>query len=140
MVIVKGLTKVTGHQKHVHVLVEPSPKCKNIFVPGNSTELKPGGSRVDVVLRNLSGRDIILELHTEVGIVLAANKVPSILMPGVLEKNVQDDKDDESIQCQSAQAELSESELRQTEMDPEEILQKVDLSGTTDWNDRKLTI
>ena len=48
--IVKGLTKDTGHQKHVHVLVEPSPKCKNIFVLGNTTELKPGGSRVDVAL------------------------------------------------------------------------------------------
>ena len=48
--IVKGLTKVTGHQKHVHVLVEPSPKCKNIFIPGNTTELKPGRSRIDVVL------------------------------------------------------------------------------------------
>ena len=34
-VIVKGLTKVTGHQKQVHVLVEPSPKCKNIFIPAN---------------------------------------------------------------------------------------------------------
>ena len=39
---VKGLTKVTGHQKCVHVLVEQSPKCKNIFIPGNTTELKPG--------------------------------------------------------------------------------------------------
>ena len=34
--IVKGLTRITGHQKCIHVLVEPSPK----FVPGNSTELK----------------------------------------------------------------------------------------------------
>ena len=26
-IVVKGLTKVTGHHKHVHMLVEPSPKC-----------------------------------------------------------------------------------------------------------------
>ena len=45
-------------------------------------------------------RHIILEPHTKVDIVLAANKVPSILTPDVLEKNVQDDKDDESVQCQ----------------------------------------
>ena len=64
----------------------------------------------------------------------AANKVPSILIPDVLEKNVQDDGDDESVQCQLAQAELSESEIRQAEIDPEEILQKADLSGTTDWD------
>ena len=48
--VVKGITKINGYQKHVHVLVELSPKCKNIFVPGNTTELKSGGSRVDVVL------------------------------------------------------------------------------------------
>ena len=52
MTRVKGLMRGTGHQKHVHVLLEPSPKCKNIFVPGITTELKPGGSRVDVVLQN----------------------------------------------------------------------------------------
>ena len=42
-VIVKGLAKVPGHHKHVHTLVESSPKCQNIFVPGNTTELKLGG-------------------------------------------------------------------------------------------------
>ena len=60
-VIARGLTKVTGHQKHVHVLVEPSPKCTSIFVPGYTCELIPGGSGVAVVLRNLSGRDVTLE-------------------------------------------------------------------------------
>ena len=134
MLIVKGLMKVTRHQKHVHVLVEPSPKCKNIFVPGNTTKLKLGGWRADVVLWNLSGRDIILESHTEVGIFSAANKVPPILAPDMLEGNVQDDENDASVQCLSAQAELPESELRQTGIDPEEILQKVDLLGTTDWD------
>ena len=63
--IAKGLTKVTGHQKYVHVLVEPSPKCKIIFIPGNTSELMPGGSGVAVVLRNLSGRDVTLEPYTE---------------------------------------------------------------------------
>ena len=43
-VIARGLTKVTGHQKHVHVLVEPSPKCMSIFVSGYTSKLIPGGS------------------------------------------------------------------------------------------------
>ena len=30
-VIVKGLTKVTGHYKQVHTLVESSPKCQNVL-------------------------------------------------------------------------------------------------------------
>ena len=65
-VIARGLTKVTGHQKHVHVLVEPSPRCMSIFVPGNTSELIPGQSGVAVVLRNLSGRDIMFKCHTEI--------------------------------------------------------------------------
>ena len=54
-VVVKGLTKITGDQKHVHMLVEPSHKCMSVFVPGNTSELVPGGSSITVVLRNLSG-------------------------------------------------------------------------------------
>ena len=69
-VVVKVLTMVTGHQKSVHALVEPSPKCKSIFVPGNTSELRPGESGVTVALRNLSGRDITLEPHTEIGTAL----------------------------------------------------------------------
>ena len=68
-VVVKGLTTVTGHQKCVHMLVEPSPKCTSIFVPGNTSELRLGGSGVAVVLINLSRRDITLEPHTEIGMV-----------------------------------------------------------------------
>ena len=62
-VIAKGLTKVIGHQKHVHVLVESSAKGMSIFVPGNTSELIPGGSGIAVVLRNLSGRDVTPEPH-----------------------------------------------------------------------------
>ena len=63
-VIARGLTKGNGHQKYVHVLVEPSPRCMSIFVPANTSELIPGGSGVAAVFRNLSGRDITLEPHT----------------------------------------------------------------------------
>ena len=77
--------------------MKPSPKCKNIFVPGNTTELKPGGSEVDVVLWNLSGREVILEPHTEGGMISAANKVPPMLAPEVIKEDVQDDEDDEKV-------------------------------------------
>ena len=49
-VIARRLTKVTGHQKHVHVLVESSPKCTSIFVSTNTSKLIPGGSGVAIVL------------------------------------------------------------------------------------------
>ena len=98
-VVVKGLTKVTRHQKHIHVLVEPSLKCMSISVPGNTSKLIPGGSGVAVVLRNLSGRDVTLEPHTEIGMVTTANIVPSIQVP-----SKQDLGEHEKVQCMSAQA------------------------------------
>ena len=75
-VVVKGLTMITGHQKHVHVLMELSPKCTNVFILGNTSELRPGRSDVTVILRNMSGRDVTLKPHTKIGTVTAANLVP----------------------------------------------------------------
>ena len=110
------------------MLVEPSPKCKNIFVPGNTSELIPGGSGVAVGLQNLSGRDVTLEPHTEVGMVTTAYIVPSMQMPGN-----QDLSENEKVQCKSAQADLSEK-IQQEETDPKDILQNISLSGIADWD------
>ena len=52
--VVKGLSTVTGHHKHVHVLVELSPKCTTVVLPGNTLELKPGNSNIKVVVVNKS--------------------------------------------------------------------------------------
>ena len=130
-VVVKGLTKVTGHQKYVYVLVEPSPKCISVFVPGNTSELIPGGLGVTVVLRNLSGRDITLESCTEVGTVTAVNIVPSMQVDN---EPKLDDK--EKVQCMSAQVQPSDLSAgwQQGSIDPEDILQKLDLSRIDDWN------
>ena len=37
-IVVKGLTMITGHHKHVHVLMEASPKCVNVFVLGSTSD------------------------------------------------------------------------------------------------------
>ena len=55
-IVAKGLTTITGHHKHVHVLVESSPKCVNVFIQGNTSELRPGQSEVKVVIQNRSGK------------------------------------------------------------------------------------
>ena len=75
----------------------------SVFVPGNTSELIPGGSGVTVVLRNLSGRDITLESHTEVGTVTTTNIVPSMQVG-----NEQKLDDKEKVQCMSAQVESSD--------------------------------
>ena len=129
-VITEGLMKVTGHQKHVHVLVEPSPECMSVFVPGNTSELIPGGLGVMVALRNLSGREVTLEPHTEVGIVTAANIVSSIQI-----SNEPDMGMDEKIQCLFVQADLSGG-TSQRVTESEDFLQKIDLSGIDKWDSK----
>ena len=110
------------------MLVEPSPKSKSIFIPGNISKLIPQGSCVAVVLRNLSGRDVTLQPHTEVGIVTTANIVPSIQIPGE-----QDLGENEQVQCMSAPADLPKG-TQQRDTESEDILQKTDLSGIDDWD------
>ena len=87
---------------------------------------------MDVVLWNSLGREVTLELNTKVGTVPTANKVPPTLIPKVIEENIPDEEDDEKIQCKSAQVDLSSSKSKEVKVDPEEILQKVDLSGIPD--------
>ena len=127
-VVPKGLTKVTGHQKHVHVLVEPSPNHMSIFVPGNTSELIPGGSGVAVVLRNLLGRDVTLELYTNVGIITTVNIVPSIQIP-----NEQDLDKNEKVKCMSVQTDLCEG-AQQEDTESEDIFQKIDLCRIDNWD------
>ena len=73
--VVKGLTTITGHHKHVHMLMESSPKWVNVFIPGNTSELRPGKSEIEVVVQNRSGKDVKLKPCTEIGTVIMANIV-----------------------------------------------------------------
>ena len=71
--VVKGLTMITRHHKHVHVLVELSHKCLNVFILGNTSKLKPGNSDIEVVIQNRSGKDVKLKPGTKIGTVISAN-------------------------------------------------------------------
>ena len=68
---------ITGHQKHVHVLMEASPKCVNVFVLGNTSELRSGMSEIEIVIQNKSAKDVKMKPATEIGTVTAANIVPT---------------------------------------------------------------
>ena len=76
--VVKGLTTITGHHKCVHVLMELSPKCTNVFILGNTSELKPGNSDIEVVIQNRAEKDVKLKPGTEIGTVIAANIVQTM--------------------------------------------------------------
>ena len=50
----------------------------NVFIPGNTSELRPGNSDIEVVIQNRSDRDMKLKLGTEIGTVIAANIIPTM--------------------------------------------------------------
>ena len=90
----------------------------SVFVPENTSELRPRGSGVALVVRNLSGKDITLESHTEVGTVTTANIVPAMQVGS--EQN-----GDEKVQCMLVQVESSHlsAGFQQGSIYPEDILQ-----------------
>ena len=59
-------------------IVKSSHKCTNVFVLGNTSELKPGNSDIEVVIQNRSGKDMNLKPGTEIGMVIAANIIPTM--------------------------------------------------------------
>ena len=61
--------------------------------------------------------------------VTAANIVPSVQIA-----DRQDLKENEEEQCKLSQTHLLEGKTTQEETDPEDILQKIDLLGTADWD------
>ena len=129
-VVIKGLTMIIGHQRHVHVLVELSPKCPNVFILGNTSQLRPRRSNVTVILRNMSGRDITLKPCTELRTVTEANLVPLIQV-----SNGSDLDEKERVSCMSAQLGSAELPRRfcQQSGDTEGIFQKLDLSWIDEW-------
>ena len=127
---IKGLTMITGHCKHVHVLMELSPKYVNVFILGNTSELRLGKSDVNVVIQNRSGKDMNLKPHTEVCTVITANIVHTTQV-----SNGFDLDENERVSCMLAQVESTNilGEAHQGGNDPKDILQKLDLSRMEEW-------
>ena len=56
---VHGITKVKGYDKKVNIIVEPKNNVYNSSVPAvpSYTHLKPGSSKVNMNLRNLTSKN-----------------------------------------------------------------------------------
>ena len=129
--VAKGLTTITGHHKCVHVLVELSPKCMNVFVLGNTSELKPGNSDIEVEIQNRSGRDVKLKPGTKIGTIIEANIIPTMQ-----ESNDFDVTGQEGVSSMLAHVESIDILRDTSDMvrnDLKDILQKLNLSGMEEW-------
>ena len=129
-VVVKGLSIITGHHKHVHVFMESSPKCVNVYIPGNTSELRPGKSKVNVVIQNKSGKDMNLKPCTKIATVISAYIVPT-----TQESNDFDVVEQERVSCMLAQVESTDipGKTPHGSSDPKDNLQKLNLSRMEEW-------
>ena len=90
--LLKGPVKHSVYCKQVNVAVEPldehtegeGPFCA---VP-SYTFLKPGSQRVQVMIKNITARPIIVQQGERVARIEAANVVPNMLAPKVVEESV----------------------------------------------------
>ena len=129
-IVVKGLTIITGHHKCVHVLMESSPKCVNVFILGNTSELRPGKSEIEVVIQNRSEKDMKLKPCTEIGTVIVANIVPTTQVSNDFDVDEQDRVSSMSAQVRSTGI---LGEIPDMSDDPKDILQNLNLSGMEEW-------
>ena len=73
------ISKVPNHEKHINVIIEPSPidwQGNEIYTVPGYNFCKPGCKWMGMALRNLSSRTITLKRGTVVAHVIAANEIP----------------------------------------------------------------
>ena len=80
---VHGITKVKGHHKRVNFVVEPKKNVCNpsVVVVPSYANVRPGSSKVNMSLRNLTSRNITMKPKSIVVQVATANVVPPMLTP-----------------------------------------------------------
>ena len=89
-VAVPGITRFNLHQKRVHIITqEKDGKCdlpNGVEACPAYTTLKPGSSRVKMILRNRTSQEMRVGARSVVGRMDAANAVPPALVPKVVEE------------------------------------------------------
>ena len=121
--VVKGLTTITGHHKWVHILVESSPKCTNVFIPGNSD--------IEVIIQNRFGRGVELKPGTKIGTVIAANIVAIMQVSNGFDVTGQERVSSMLAQVESLDILRDTSDMGRNDL--KDILQKLNLSGMEEW-------
>ena len=117
------MTRVKGHNKKVNIIVEPTnnrPNSSVVAVPSHTT-LKPGFSKVNMNIKNLTSRKIMVKPKS---IIARANVIPPILAQ-------ENSKKLESPNLNSKR----ETEAKLTKDQLEKVFKEIDLSGINDWSE-----
>ena len=115
----KGVCAVREHRKRVNVVTEPtwtSGAVRDVEVINAYGFLKPGSSRVPVVIKNLSAQTITIRKGDAIAEVAPANVVPAMLAP----------QPTDEVTAASG-PKLTERERKRV------LLEKLDLKGLETW-------
>ena len=125
---VVGVTAVKGYTKRCHVIVEPYGEKQGKYkVTPVYTDLKPGSSRVKVLVTNDSNRPVQLPAKMVIGVISAANVVPAMIAP----KNMLAKDWDQSQSQLASCAKPKEEELaRRGKL----VVEQIDLSSIQNWS------
>ena len=131
MIHIHGITKVKVNDKRVNIIVEPKNngyKPLMVAVPSYAC-LKPGSSKINMSLRNLTSKSIMIKVKSIVFQLAAANVVPCMLAS----KNPHESEENEDKRTGSPDVNSKEQiKAKLTKEQLEKLFAKLDLSGIED--------
>ena len=127
------ITKVKGYDKRVNLIVElKSNVCNSsvVAIP-NYVNLRPGSSKVNMSLKNLTSRSQTAKVKSIVDQVAIANVVPPMLIP----KNPQEleKQKDKRTKTPDMNSETT-IKVKLTRDQFKKLFNKIHLSGIKDWS------
>ena len=143
--LLKGPVKCSVYYKRVNVALEPMEQHKEgegpyCAVP-SYTFLKPGSSRVEVMIENITARPVVVKSGVRIARVEPANAVPNMLalklqedgVP-VVHKSAEVGLGAGKVEPKKAQAEVDQTPLSAEQI--EVLLSKIDFKeGTKEWSE-----
>ena len=125
---VTGVTTVKGYTKRCHVIVEPyGEKQRKYKVTPVYTELKPGSSKVKVLVTNDSSKPVQLPAKMVIGVISAANVVPAMIAPKIM---LEEDWD----QTPSQMLELERQKAEELAKRGKLVVETIDLNSIQKWS------
>ena len=125
---VTGVTTAKGYTKRCHVIVEPYGENQGKFkVTPVYTDLKPGSSKVKVLVTNESNKPVQLPAKMVIGVVSAANVVPAMIAPKIMLEKDWDQTPNQSVEVDRQRAEELEKRGKL-------VVEQIDLSSIRNWN------
>ena len=96
---VTGVTTAKGYTKRCHVIVEPYGENQGKFkVTPVYTDLKPGSSKVKVLVTNESNKPVQLPAKMVIGVVSTVNVVPAMIAPKIMLEKDWDQTPNQSVE------------------------------------------